>query len=244
MAKKLVLLGSIGVLAETSNIQRQAYNQAMREAGLDWQWSRETYSALLHHTGGKDRLQLLSDATGANLSADQIADIHQRKTEIACETLRESGVDLRPGVATLIARCLENGIALGLVTTTYQENIDAIADAAGAALALSRFDVIVSRADVEQGKPDPAAYHHALRTTGIAAADTIAIEDTAASVLSARQAGLEVIATPGAFAADQNFFNAHTVLESLKGDADGLNPAVSERVFHSMGTQTLKLASA
>ncbi|MEO0612431.1 MAG: HAD-IA family hydrolase [Pseudomonadota bacterium] len=244
MAKKLVLLGSIGVLAETSDIQRQAYNQALDEAGLTWRWNRETYGALLNHTGGQDRLQLLSDATGAGLTADKIASIHARKTQIACAHLRETGVDLRPGVATLIAQCLENGIALGLVTTTYQENIDAIADAAGASLALSRFDIIVSRADVAAGKPDPAAYIHALRHTGIAAADTIALEDTSASILSARQAGLPVIATPGALTRDQNFFDAALVLDSLAGAANGLNPELAEMIFEGRRKPALKLASA
>ncbi len=38
MKPKAILLGSIGVVAETSDIQRRAYNTAFKEAGLDWVW--------------------------------------------------------------------------------------------------------------------------------------------------------------------------------------------------------------
>jgi beta-phosphoglucomutase-like phosphatase (HAD superfamily) len=33
-----VIFGSIGTIAETSDIQRQAFNLAFAEAGLDWNW--------------------------------------------------------------------------------------------------------------------------------------------------------------------------------------------------------------
>lgn len=64
---KALLFGSIGVLAETSEIQRQAYNQALTEAGLGWQWDAATYRDLLTTVGGKNRLSLLGRATGSPL---------------------------------------------------------------------------------------------------------------------------------------------------------------------------------
>ncbi len=50
-----VLFGSIGTLAETSEIQRGAFNQAFRANGLDWHWERDEYVALLERSGGRDR---------------------------------------------------------------------------------------------------------------------------------------------------------------------------------------------
>ena len=35
---KALLFGSIGTLIETSNIQRESFNQAFKEIGLDWHW--------------------------------------------------------------------------------------------------------------------------------------------------------------------------------------------------------------
>ena len=149
-----VLFGSIGVLAETSDIQR-AYNQAMVEAGIDWSWDRDTYRRLLTISGGQARLRLLADATNAQLSEDQIVGIHRRKTEIACSEISESKTPLRPGVAELVRWALGADKTLGLVTSTYRPNIDAIAKAAGSELSLDDFAVVLTTDDVARGKPAP-----------------------------------------------------------------------------------------
>ena len=44
---KLLLLGSIGVVAETSELQRKAYNMAFAQHGLDWYWNVANYCELL-----------------------------------------------------------------------------------------------------------------------------------------------------------------------------------------------------
>ncbi len=221
MPKAALMFGSIGSIAETSDIQRRSYNQAMKEAGLDWQWDRDTYADLLSQAGGKERLSMLSAATGAKLSAEQIEKIHARKTELACAEVASGDVQLRPGVAALVKVAKEKGLKLAFVTTTYQPNIDAIFKAAGDSLSASDFDHIVSREDVKHGKPAPDAYQAALAALGVAAADALAIEDTAVSVMSAKRAGLEVVATPGAITAEQDFWQADLVVENL-ADRNGV----------------------
>ena len=57
---KALLLGSIGVLAETSDLQRQAYNEAFAAQGLDWRWNVATYCQNLTTPGGERRLCQLS----------------------------------------------------------------------------------------------------------------------------------------------------------------------------------------
>lgn len=53
---KAILLGSIGVITETSELQRQSYNEAFRHHGLDWYWSIANYCELLKKPGGLKRL--------------------------------------------------------------------------------------------------------------------------------------------------------------------------------------------
>ena len=214
MSKTAVMFGSIGSIVETSDIQRRAYNQALSEAGLDWNWDRETYADLLLQAGGRERLAQLSAATAAGLSQQQIDAIHQRKTELACAEIVEKRVALRPGVAELVRLAKSRGMKLGFVTTTYPANIDAIFDATDA-LARSDFDAIVSRLDVEHGKPAPDAYAAALAKLSLEPADVIAIEDTANSVMAAKRAGLTVVATPGEITGTQDFWQADVVVETL-----------------------------
>ncbi len=226
MTKSAILFGSIGVLTETSDLQRQSYNTAMKEAGLNWNWDRDTYSALLEQAGGKERLALLAAATGAQLDEATIEKIHARKTELACEAMQTQGVTLRSGVAQLVAFAKERDMKIGLVTTTYQPNIDAAFDVASKAgeHAFSRddFDYIVARDDVEQGKPSPEPYEMALKDLGLEASAALAIEDTATSVMSAKRAGITVIATPGEMTGGQDFWQADLVLNAL-ADGDSLH---------------------
>ncbi len=226
MPKSALMFGSIGSIVESSDIQRRAYNQALKEAGLDWEWDRDTYAELLNQSGGKERLSMLASATHAALSAEKIERIHARKTEIACEELVSKGIKLRPGVSELIKFAKGQGTKLAFVTSTYQPNIDAIFEAAGAALAASDFDYIGSRSDVTQGKPAPDAYLNALAKLGVSAADAVAVEDTANSVMSAKRAGLFVIATPGEVTANQDFWQADLLAGSLLGPDGALDPRV------------------
>jgi len=225
MPIRAILFGSIGVLCETSDIQRRAYNSAMAYAGLSWEWDTAIYSDLLEIMGGQARLALLAAATGTALGEVTIEAIHARKTDLACAQVREPGrVQPRPGVIALAQLAKARGLRLGFVTTTYQPNIDAIFAAIAPALTPADFDYIVARDTVARGKPAPDAYHVTLKALGIAAADALAIKDTALSVMSARRAGIATIATPGALTRGQGFWQADLVLEALAGSDGVLDP--------------------
>ena len=230
MTTKAILFGSIGAVAETSDIQRRAYNQSLRENGVEWEWDRKTYSKLLEQAGGKERLGLLASATGTDLSNEAIDAIHARKTEIATDEVRDTRPGLRPGIAALARHAKANGMKLGFVTTTYRPNVDAILEAADGELSAGDLDVIVVREDVERGKPAPDAYLTALERLGVDASDAIAIEDTQNSVMSAKRAGLRVVATPGEFTANQDVSAADLSLEAV-----GTDDSVDTRVLELIG---------
>lgn len=211
---RAIFLGSIGVLAETSDVQRRAYNAAFERVGLDWTWDRKTYSTLLEFSGGKARLALLSSATNTQLDDDKIAAIHSIKTQIAGDLVR-SEAKLRPGVADLISGAKKHGLMLGLVTSTSAANVEAILDAGGDQIGRDDFDVIVTQEAVAKSKPDPEVYLYALRSLGLEAFDALAIEDTAVSIAAAKRAGLRVVATPGALTSSQDFHEAECVLDDL-----------------------------
>ncbi|MEM1260970.1 MAG: HAD-IA family hydrolase [Pseudomonadota bacterium] len=217
MSVKALLFGSIGVIAETSDIQRRAYNQALAEAGLDWQWDEAHYRDLLNAPGGRARLRSLAKQTDTSLTDDDINTIHARKTEFACSEIVSRGVGLRPGVAALIQSALMRDIAVALVTTTYRENIDAIATAAGSELPLDRFAGVFTVTDADKPKPAPDIYAVALSGLQVGPDAAIALEDSAASVAAAKAAGVYTIAVPGEFTRGQDFSAADRVLESVRG---------------------------
>jgi HAD superfamily hydrolase (TIGR01509 family) len=232
MATKITLIfGSIGTLMETSDIQRRAYNQALSEAGLSWIWTPEIYSDLLNQSGGQDRLTLLAQATATPLTPLQIEQIHSRKTQLACQELESSSHPLRPGVEKLIEFAKSRSMKLAIVTTTFQENIDAIFKASSGALQASDFLYIGDRLAVTKGKPSPEAYLIALAKLETHPDTTLAIEDTAASVMSAKRATITVIATPGERSYGLDLWQADLVCSSLLDST----ATIDERVLSFLG---------
>jgi HAD superfamily hydrolase (TIGR01509 family) len=221
--KSVLLFGSIGTIVESSDIQRRAYNLALQEARLDWHWDEAIYRELLLQSGGRDRMAMLGAATGQKLADGMIAQIHTRKTVLACGEIAAIQPPLRSGVAALMALAKAQGWKRGFVTSTEQANIDAIT-ALDAVVAADQFDVIIGRADVEHGKPNPQAFLTALDRLGVVPDNAIAIEDTASSVMAAVRAGITTVAVPGAFASGQDFWQADLVLSSLTDTQGGLDP--------------------
>lgn len=204
-----VLFGSIGVLAETSELQRMAFNEAFAQAGLAWDWSPEAYRTMLARSGGRARIEAYAEARGMQVDAGAL---HDLKSTIFQAQL-DAGVPLRPGVAETMARVRAAGGKLAFVTTTSEQNVDAIL----AATRLSRkdFDLVLDARAGFAPKPAPDAYRHVLSELGIAADAAVAIEDNPDGVRAAQAAQIETVAFPGAYHVDAEFPGAritHPVL--------------------------------
>jgi len=202
-----LLLGSISTVADTSELQRAAFNDAFAAHGLDWRWERDDYRALLAGNGGADRVASYARDRGETVDA---AAVHATKSELFQQALGRGGLTARPGVLDAVRATKEAGDPVALVTTTSPENVVALV-AGVEGLELADFDLVVDSSVVEQSKPDPAPYEHALRTLGVDAADAVAVEDNVGGVASATAAGVRVLAFPNANTAGHDFGGAPVV---------------------------------
>ncbi len=189
---KALIFGSIGTLAETSELQRDAFNRAFRAAGLDWEWTPEIYAPMLTISGGRDRIVRYAESRGESVDADAL---HAEKSRLFQQRLL-TGIALRDGVAETMAQARLHGWKLALAATTSAANIDALLTAT--ALGHEVFDMVLDPAQVAQPKPAPDVYHAALRALALDPADALAIEDNPDGFGAARAAGLDCIAFPGA----------------------------------------------
>ena len=96
-----ILFGSIGTLAETSELQRQAFNLAFKAHGLDWEWQREPYRKLLVHSGGEQRIIAWTKEQNIKVTVDAHA-VHASKSVIYQKLLSESGLQPRAGVLEVV----------------------------------------------------------------------------------------------------------------------------------------------
>lgn len=207
-----ILFGSISSVADTSELQRASFNEAFTRHGLDWQWGRDDYIAMLDSNGGADRVAAYAESRGEQVDA---AAVHATKSEIFQERLAEGGIEPRAGVAETVEAAHREGIKLGLVTTTAAENVAALAGALRSSLDLNSFDVVVDSSLVDRPKPDPAAYALALTRLGESAEDCVAIEDNVGGARSAAGAGVRCVAFPNANTAGQEFDDVVGTVEAL-----------------------------
>jgi len=215
MKPKILFIGSIGAVAETSELQRRAYNQALKENNVNWEWSQDIYKKLLKSNGGIDRLETLSAATNQHLSEETIKNIHSRKTELAARHIISEKISPRAGLVNLIKAAKDDGCKVAWVTTTGTENTDAILQASQGTLTNAHFDHIFHRDEAENGKPSADIYHKALNHFNAEASECIAIEDSKNSMLSAKSAGIFTVVTPGAYHGNESLEIADVTLESL-----------------------------
>lgn len=217
MTLKAVIFGAIGTIADTSDLQRQAFNAAFAAAGLSWHWDIKTYHDLLKINGGQNRLRAYRDADPARsgVTDERISELHQAKIAQFVDLLANTPISPRPGVVELLDTCQKAQIQVAFCTSTSAENVNAIGAALSGLLPFDRFATIVTIDRIAQPKPAPDAYIYALKQLGIAADEAIAIEDTPVSLSAAKTAGLTTIATPGAAVSDQDFYAADLVIPDL-----------------------------
>ena len=207
-----LLLGSISTVADTSELQRQAFNQAFEAHGLNWRWDQHQYRAMLSSSGGQARIADYAQSLGQTVDAKAV---HETKTRIFQEDLAERGLAPRAGVVDSIEGMRSAGWKVGLVTTTSPGNISALLGALSPYLAAGDFDVIVDASDVDQPKPDKAAYVFALERLGESPSGCIAVEDNLGGVQAAVAAGLPCVAFPNENTAGGDFIAARRRVDRL-----------------------------
>ncbi len=190
-----------GTLAETERDgHRVAFNRAFAAAAVPWRWSEARYGELLRITGGRERLlhdmdsqpQAPREEPGRHALA---ARLHALKNEFYAAIVERGELPLRPGVPELLDECRRAHVPVAIVTTTTRANVLALLRRNFGADWAWRFAVMVCAEDAPRKKPDPQAYHVALRELQLPAAACVAIEDSPAGVAAARAAGVAVLLT-------------------------------------------------
>ena len=67
-----ILFGPISTISDTSELQRQAFNDAFAEHGLDWNWGLDEYRALLTSNGGAARIADYAAERGDEVDAQAV----------------------------------------------------------------------------------------------------------------------------------------------------------------------------
>ena len=202
MPPSALIFGSIGTLAETSELQRRAYNRAFAEADLDWVWDRASYRRLLRRPGGKARLEDYARDAGDQVDARAL---HDAKMRHFAELVAARGLRPRPGVADMIRAARRRGVPVALCSTTARAQIDTVIRALEPLILADDFVWIGDVTCAARPKPAPDIYAMALGRLDLEPGQAVAIEDMPETADAARAAGLRVIGFPGDAAEGRDF---------------------------------------
>ncbi|MCY7367369.1 MAG: HAD-IA family hydrolase [Chamaesiphon sp.] len=220
-----ILFGSIGTISDTSELQRQAFNQAFKAHGLDWCWHREAYLIMLEKSGGQQRIADYARSIGQTVDAESI---YRSKSEFFQKSLTESQIKPRLGVVETIQNAKNQGLKIAFVTTTSQANISLLLEALRPSIQVNDFDLILNSTIIDRPKPDKAAYTFALERLGEKSDDCIAIEDNLIGVEAAISAGLDCVAFPNQNTIHHDFTKAKCLVDKL--DFNQLQKFLSSRI--------------
>jgi beta-phosphoglucomutase-like phosphatase (HAD superfamily) len=224
-----------GVVAETEDFHRVAYNALFQERGLDVEWQAADYIARLDQVGGAKFAEIMAwlrtpqadhAATKAELYARKSA-LFQSLVEGA---LADGSLTARPGIVRLYGEVLAHGLVLAAASTCVKPAALAILRGALGEGIFDKLAAVAAGADVERKKPAPDVYLLAAEHAGVEPRDCLAIEDTVHGVAAAVAAGMTCIATPSAYALGGDFSQAHLVVPDL--DAGGIDLAAL-RALHA-----------
>lgn len=100
---------------------------------------------------------------------------------------------LREGIQELIEKCAEQGLKLGVASSSGREWVLHYLKEFQLE---NHFQTIKTKEDVDKVKPDPALYIKALEEMGVKPEEAIAFEDSVNGSIAAIEAGMHCIAVP------------------------------------------------
>lgn len=222
---KALLFDVDGTLADTERKgHRVAFNEAFKEAGLDWFWDEDLYGELLKVTGGKQRMRHYLDNfhEGPQPAGDVtqlIIDLHAAKNAHYQALLREGRIPLRNGVRRLIDEAREKGVIVAIATTTTPGNVTSLIESNLGKDAMDWFGVIAAGDMVPELKPAPDVFEYAMDKLGLGVEDCVALEDSRNGVRSARAAGLKTVVTVNGYTRDDDLSGADLIVSQF-GEPD------------------------
>ena len=210
---KSILFGSIGSVVESSEIQRQAFNEAFKEFGVDWYWNVANYIKMLQKPGGLNRLVEYSKN---ELNSDDAKQIYLLKIK-HFKLLSENNLKPRDGVLDVIQYALKHNIKIAFITTTTKDTLDLVINNLSKYIDFSKFDLITHDELVTNRKPDPEIYKFALNYLGSTQWSSIAIENTLESCNSSINAKIQTLLYPGEYTIyGENSLISRDILKSVK----------------------------
>ena len=171
-----------GTLVDTAELHYQAWCVLTREMGVPF--TRADFAA----TFGWRNPDIIPKMFGRHDPAE-VARLGDRKEEIYRAEAKK-GVELLPGVRSLLAGVAAGGGKQAVGSSAPRRNLELILDITQTA---GYFGAVIAMEDVQRGKPDPQVFLLAAERLGVRPQHCVVLEDAPVGVQAAKAGGMHPI---------------------------------------------------
>jgi HAD superfamily hydrolase (TIGR01509 family) len=228
--KFALLFDCDGVLVETEELHRLAYNESFAYFGLEinkgerMEWKPEYYDVLANTVGGgkpkmrwhfkenkwpvvtKFKDEYGQDEVLDEKKQDALVDALQDKKTEYYKKIVEEVAQARAGILELMDEAIANPlIAVGICSAATKAGFEKVVNSVVGKERLSKLDVLMAGDDVTKKKPDPLIYNLAREKIDLPAEMCVVIEDSIVGLKAAVGAGMPCVITPCGSTMGQDF---------------------------------------
>jgi phosphoglycolate phosphatase len=190
MPERAVIFDLDGTLVDTAPDLMLATNHVLATLGRR-PISMEEVRVFISH-GARALIARGCEATGDAVPARAVETLYQEFVIHYAQNIAASSVAY-PGLVKFLQRCRADGIHLGICTNKLESLSTRLLEALGLR---AYFGAIVGPDTIGIAKPDPKPFHETVARLKIGEAKTVMVGDSETDILTARAAGVPVIAVP------------------------------------------------
>jgi len=200
-----------GLLIDTEKFQRESWIEILKPFGAHV--TKEEYFEYSGKTGKFIEAGIIKNH---NLQTKKGA-LLEKKEKLLLEWLKTKKIEILPFGKEAIKFFSEREMKVAVCSSSPRDELKLKLRRTGLS---PFFKVVVSRDDVERGKPHPDMYLLAAKEIGLKPEECIAFEDTQYGMESAKSAGMVCLAVPNELSRKQDFSRADGVFKNLKEAID------------------------
>lgn len=196
MTLKAILFDLSGVIINDEPIHQQLIDEIL--LGENLRLAPTDYQQLCLGRGTRACLKDLLARRGRILAEEDLDSLITAKVQAYQQKIASlEELPIYPGVKEILNRIQSAGLSIGLVTGAIRAEAELILKQLGI---YHYFNVIVTGDELDNSKPDPAIYNLAVKLLNkqnpallITPEDCLVIENTAAGIIGAKNAGMQVV---------------------------------------------------
>lgn len=187
MKKKAVIFDMDGLLVDTEIISCRIYQIILKPFGYDF--TKHEYAT--HYSGNTEvkNITRLIETYHLPFTVEEGLQL-VKTTEI---DLLKQGVDLKPGVYTLLDYLKSNGYPMAVASSSTRQRAETILSAHHI---LDDFTITVFAEDITASKPDPQIFLKAAKGLLVEPEDVVVFEDSENGIRAAHNGNMDVICIP------------------------------------------------